>query len=152
MISIFSIIKPLFCTQNERLLMNEKASVINIATPSHPGKKREQEVILSSGRSLQVRSKPSDAPEDLLEIREEDGTLTIKLRLTSEGPVLEMEGIRLEMTGAKSIALRAETVEIAAEESATISSRGEISLSSREEFKIDSKKDVRVTGEIIHLN
>ena len=104
---------------------------------------------LISGRELKISSRED---EDLVEIYEPGGQLVIKVQLTENGPVMMVEGCRLELNGSESIALRAPTIEISAEEKARLSSRGELEIDAVEEMGIHSDADIRGVGKIIHLN
>lgn len=65
-----------------------------------------------------------------------DGRLEVRIRLTADGPVLEMESVRLSLRASEGIEV--ETTDL------RVSAAGEIELG--------AGGDVRVTGETIHLN
>lgn len=80
---------------------------------------------LREGRTLTLASVGAD---DLVEIRSATGTVEVRIRLTEDGPVLEMESVRLSLSAKESIDVDAENVNVRARE------------------------DVRVTGAMIYLN
>jgi|1185.fasta_scaffold518397_2 hypothetical protein len=88
---------------------------------------------LQHGRTLVVEPAGDD---DLVEVRAESGTLEIRVRLTEDGPVLELESVKLSLRAARSLDVSAE----------------EITLSGSADVRIDAGGDVVVTGETIRLN
>ncbi len=90
--------------------------------PLHPP---AEELPLREGRTLRVASVGRD---ELVEVRAASGDLELRVRLTPDGPVLEMESVRLVLR---------------AEESVDVETR---------DFNVTATGEVRVTGEMIHLN
>jgi hypothetical protein len=88
---------------------------------------------LRHGRTLVLEPAGED---DLVEVRAESGTVEVRLRLTEDGPVLELESVKLSLRAARSLDLSAE----------------EITLSGSADVRIDAGGDVVVTGETIRLN
>lgn len=131
--------------------MTGKARLVDVKdTPViHGANEKPRSLKLFSGRELKVSSR---ANGDLVEIFEPGGELTITLRLTESGPVMTVAGCKLSLTAAESIALRAPTIEISAEEKTLIESKGELEIDSVKEMGIHSDEDIRVVGKIIHLN
>ncbi len=128
--------------------MTEKASIINLENLAT--KHTEfPEIRLDSGRSVVAKSARE---EDILEIREADGRMTVKIRLTDDGPVFSVEGARLQLKSPDSIALRARHVEIMGEEETIVRSDGSLRISSSEEMNVDSEGDLRFHGKMIHIN
>jgi hypothetical protein len=76
------------------------------------------------------------AEDDLVEIRAPSGTIEIRIRITDDGPVLELESVRLALRAREAIDLEAE----------------QITLSGRADVRVDAGGDVVVTGETIRLN
>jgi hypothetical protein len=95
---------------------------------------------LHRGRTLTLTP---TADEDLVEIRSGEGSVEIRLRITDEGPILELESVRLSLRAARSVDVDTEEFNVKA---------GEITLSGRADVHVDAGGDVRVTGETIHLN
>jgi hypothetical protein len=110
--------------------------------------KDEREVYLRDGRTLKV----SDAGSDqLVEIRNESGQLELRIKLTEEGPVLQMESVKLQLKAAESVEIDAKKVSINGSEQLEVHG-GEVKLGADEEMKIDAGGDIRVKGKIIYLN
>jgi hypothetical protein len=84
---------------------------------------------LQHGRTLVVE-------DDLVEVRAGSGTVEVRLRVTEDGPVLELESVKLSLRAARSLDVSAE----------------EITLSGSADVRIDAGGDVVVTGETIRLN
>jgi phage baseplate assembly protein gpV len=95
---------------------------------------------LQGGRTLVVE--PA-GDEDLVEVRAASGTVEIRLRLTDDGPVLELESVRLSLRAAKSVDVEATEFNVSADE---------ISLGGKADVRIDAGGEVVVTGETIRLN
>ena len=86
-------------------------------------------VDLEHGRTLTVQ-------DDLVEVHAPDGRLEVRIRLTEDGPVLEMESVRLSLRATESLEVEAKDVRVTA--------TGEMDL--------QAGGDVTVTGETIWLN
>jgi len=89
----------------------------------------EREVYLSDGRKVVVS-------DQLVEIRSPSGMLELRVKLTEQGPVLQMEAVRLEMKASEAIEIEAPKVAIKTTEDIDVTAEGE----------------VRVVGKKIHLN
>jgi len=108
----------------------------------------EREVFLRDGRRLTV----SDAGTDqLVEIRNESGMLEVRIRLTAEGPVLQMESVRLQLKASESVEIESRRVEIKATEQLGLEG-GSVKLKAEEDMQVEAEGDVRVVGKTIHLN
>jgi hypothetical protein len=95
---------------------------------------------LQRGRTLLVDTTGDD---DLVELRAPSGTVEIRLRITDDGPVLELESVRLALRAARSIDVDAPEFSVSADE---------ITLSGKTDVRVDAGGDVHVTGETIRLN
>ena len=126
--------------------MSQKAPIIDLK----PFLSKNQQSILSdSGRTIALYP---DGDEEYLEVIEPSGQLSLKVRLTEDGPVMVLEGVRLELKSAESINLTAKQIVINAEEAASVESKGSLKIGSSDDMKIHSEEDVIVTGKILHLN
>jgi hypothetical protein len=95
---------------------------------------------LKHGRTLFLEPAGED---DLVEVRAASGTVEIRLRLTADGPVLELESVRLSLRAAEAVDVQAPEFNVSADE---------ITLRGTADVSVDAGGDVRVTGETIHLN
>ena len=97
-----------------------------------PIREDARELDLRGGRTLAVIP---GGPDDLVEIHGAGG-LELRIRLTDAGPVLEMESVRLSLRSADAVEIDTRDF--------TVNATGEVGIA--------AEGDVRVTGEIIHLN
>jgi hypothetical protein len=93
---------------------------------------------LTEGRTLSV------VDGELVEVRAASGQLELRIRMTEDGPVLELESVRLMLKAAESIDVECEDF--------NVNAQGEIALSGKADVRVDAEGEVHVTGEIIHLN
>ncbi|HTR49448.1 MAG TPA: hypothetical protein VMJ10_02000 [Kofleriaceae bacterium] len=96
----------------------------------------EKELYLSDGRRVVVR-------DQLVEIRSQSGLVEVRIQMTEQGAVLQMEAARMKIAAS-------EAVEIAAPKIAITGN--EVEVSGEEEVTVDSNGDVRVVGKMIYLN
>ncbi len=88
---------------------------------------------LRNGRRLVVSEQHGD---QLVEIRNESGMLEVRIRLTEEGPVLQMDVARLQLKASESVQIESKRVEI----------------KSSEDMSLTADGDLVAIGKIIHLN
>ena len=128
--------------------MSKKAEVINLER-SETEQSTKKSLQLDSGRQVLVQS---DEKEELLEILERGGEVVMTVRLTDKGPIVSVQGARLELKSTESIALEAKKIRIKAQEEASIESEGTLKIESSKKMDINSEDDIRVVGKMIHLN
>jgi hypothetical protein len=100
-----------------------------------------REVYLREGRTLSIETAGND---ELVEVRSSSGMVELRIRLTEEGPVLQMESARLQLKASEAVEIESKRVEIRATETVQISSENEV--------KVDGEGEVRVNGKMIYLN
>lgn len=100
-----------------------------------------REVYLREGRTLSIEDAGAN---ELLEIRSSSGQLELRIKLTEDGPVLQMESAKLQLKATESVEIAAKRVEITATET--------LQLKSENEIKADAEGEVRVNGKMIYLN
>lgn len=108
----------------------------------------EREVFLRDGRKLVVSEAGTD---QLVEIRNESGMLELRIRLTEQGPVLQMESLRLSLKATESVEIESQRVEIKGTEQVDVSG-GKVKIASEEDVNVDAKGEIRVVGKMIYLN
>ena len=128
--------------------MNKKAKVLNFK-PSEATEDTQKQVRLHSGRRIIAETTGKD---DLVEIIEPGGAISVSIRLTAEGPVFSVHGARLELKSADTITLEAKKIRVTSEEETVVKSNGNLEVGAAKEMKIHSKDDIRVNGKMIHLN
>ncbi len=108
----------------------------------------EREVYLRDGRKLVLSEKNS---EQLVEVRSESGMLEVRIRLTAEGPVLQMESARIQLKATEQVSIESARVEIKGTEQVDVNGN-KVQISSEEDMNIDAKGEIRVVGKMIYLN
>jgi phage gp45-like len=88
---------------------------------------------LMHGRTLSVEAAGAD---ELVEIRESSGQVALRVKLTEDGVVLQLEGARISLKATESIDLDCKRLNVTAED----------------DVRIDSGGDMRLRGKIIRLN
>lgn len=107
-----------------------------------------QELSLRDGRRLTVSETGMD---QLVEIRNESGLLELRIKLTADGPVLQMESVRLQLKASEAVQIESPRVEIKGSEHLELSG-GQVSLHGEEDVKVDAVGEVHVVGKMIYLN
>lgn len=128
--------------------MPEKTKVINLE-PSASRQRKTQRMQLDSGRQVVIHSRDD---EELLEIVETEGEVVLAVRLTDAGPVISVQGARLELKATESLTLESKRVKIKAEEEVGVESTGRLEIESSKGIDIHSDGEIRVAGKMIHLN
>jgi hypothetical protein len=128
----------------------KNGSMLALETQEEQDEERtdERSVYLEHGRTLTVASEGMD---ELIEIRASSGQMELRIRMTEDGPVLQLEGVKLAVKAAETLDLECKSFKVEAE-SVEIASKGEMKVSSEGEMNIESSKDVRVRGDKIWLN
>lgn len=109
----------------------------------------ERTMYLEHGRSLAVTS---SGLSQLIEVRAASGQVELRIRMTEDGPVLQLDGIKLEVSAEDTIQLQCREFKVDAAESVEIASQGGLRVTSKDEMALESEVDVRVRGEKIWLN
>ncbi len=104
----------------------------------------ERTMTVAGGRTV-------TAHDDVVELRSPSGMLELSIRLTDQGPVLQVEAIKVAIKAAEAVTVETKSFEVRAEQ-VGVHSSGELNLTSEKEMKVTSTDDVRVVGKIIHLN
>ena|SRR5687767_12371907 len=91
-----------------------------------------RELYLRDGRKVVVSETGAD---QLVEIRSESGMLELRIKLTEEGPVLQMEAVRMQLKATESVEIESKRVAITATEQVAVNA---------ENVSVDADKDVRV--------
>ncbi len=107
----------------------------------------DREVFLRDGKKLVVSDQGAD---QVVEIRNESGMLEVRIKLTDQGPVLQMEGARLSLKAAESVEIESSKVSVKADE---LSLAGKsVSVSTEEDVNVNANGEVRIVGKMIFLN
>ena len=108
----------------------------------------DREVYLRDGRKLVLSEQGSD---QLVEIRNESGMLEVRIVLTEQGPVLQMESARLSLKAAEAVEIESKRVEIKGTETLELNG-GEVAVKGETDVKVNAEGEVRVVGKMIYLN
>ena len=109
------------------------------------------DLALESGREVRVRKDASGG--ETLEVRGPGGEVELRVALTADGPVLRLEGPRIELSATDLLKLECRRFELAATEDVSIKAGGELTLESVEEMRVHvSDADFKVKSRIIWLN
>src|SRR5690606_36108023 len=108
----------------------------------------EREVYLRDGRKLVLSEQGGD---QLVEIRNGAGMLEVRIRLTEEGPVLQMESAKLSLKAADAVEIESKRVEIKGTEKLELAG-GEVQVTGEEDVKVTAEGEVHVVGKMIYLN
>jgi hypothetical protein len=106
----------------EKLVVEETATETNT---------EERELYLRDGRKVVVSESGS---EQLVEIRSESGMLELRIKLTEEGPVLQMESVRMELKASEAVSIESKRVEIKATEEIDVEAKGDMKLVGKKIF------------------
>ena len=93
----------------------------------------DRELYLRDGRKLVV---DESGTEPLVEVRSESGMLELRIKLTNEGPVLQMESVRMNIKATEAVSIESKRVDIKATEN--------VAIKAEENVLVDADKDVRV--------
>lgn len=107
----------------------------------------EREVFLRDGKKLVVSDQGAD---QVVEIRNESGMLEVRIKLTDQGPILQMEGARLSLKATESLEIESNKVSVKADELALTGKS--VTVSSEEDVNVNANGEVRVVGKMIYLN
>ena len=108
----------------------------------------EREVFLRDGRKLVISDEGND---QLVEIRNESGMLELRIKLTDQGPVLQMEAVRLQLKASEVVEIESKRVEIKATEQLALTG-ATVTVEAEEDVKVEADGEVRVVGKMIYLN
>jgi len=108
----------------------------------------EREVYLRDGRKLVVSDQGND---QLVEIRNESGMLEVRIRLTEEGPVLQMESARISLKASEAVQIESKRIEIKGAEKLELKG-GEVEMTGEKNEEEGTSGDVKVVGTMIYLN
>src|SRR5256885_891845 len=93
----------------------------------------QREVYLSDGRKLVVSEQGG---EQLVEIRNAGGMLEVRIRLTEEGPILQMDAARLQLKATEAVQIESKHVEVKATEQLAIDA-GRVEVTTEEDVKVE---------------
>jgi phage gp45-like len=119
--------------------------------PKLATKRPESKAIpLDRGRRLELSR--STEGDDVVEVRSPSGQLELRIVLTEQGPVLQLEAVKLALSASESVEIDCERFAVKAREQAVIESAGDVSIKADGELESTSTGDTRIAGKMIYLN
>lgn len=102
--------------------------------PKLATKQPESQVIaLDRGRRLELQR---SADGEVVEIRAESGQLELRVVLTPEGPVLQLDAVKLALEASETVSINCKNLEVKASE----------------DVSVTAENDTRIVGKMIYLN
>ena len=108
----------------------------------------EREVYLREGRKLVIGEQGGN---QLVEIRNESGMLEVRIVLTEQGPVLQVEGARLSLKATEAVEIESPRVAIKGSETLDLAG-GQVRVDAERDLRIEAKEEAVMVGQPIHLN
>lgn len=108
-----------------------------------------RELPLRGERTLRLIRSGAD---ELVEVRAASGLLELRVRVTPEGPVLQMESVRISIRAAEAVDVQCRSFAVNATESLDLHSGGGMRVSGDADVRIDASGEVHVKGKMIYLN
>ena len=108
----------------------------------------EREVYLREGRKLVIGEQGGN---QLVEIRNESGMLEVRIVLTEQGPVLQVEGARLSLKATEAVEIESPRVAIKGSETLELAG-GQVRVDAERDLRIEAKEEAVMVGQPIHLN
>ena len=104
---------------------------------------------LAHGRLLTVES---GGAEQFVEIRAASGMVELRVKITEDGPVLLIEGVRISLKAAEAVDVDCTRFSVTASQSIQLTAQRTIQVSGEGDVGVHAKGEVRVNGEMIYLN
>lgn len=104
---------------------------------------------LANGRTVTVEA-GSDG--ETVEFRAAGGDVELRIRMTEDGPVVQLSGAKVEITAAESIQMKCKEFEVQASDKLSLQSKDELSVTSSGKMHIESEDENVIKGKMIYLN
>ena len=104
---------------------------------------------LAHGRRLTV---DSTSGEQVVEIRGASGGIELRVKITEEGPVLLVEGVKIALKAAEAVEVDCTRFRVTASQSIDLASQGPVQVTGGADVGVNATGEVHVKGEMIHLN
>ena len=121
----------------------------SVVTPETDAAGSPDTLGLAHGRMLTVNSANG---EQIVEIRGSSGLIELRVKITEEGPVLLLEGVRISLSAAETVDVACKQFNVNASQSIEMKSQGGIQVSGEGDVRVQANGEVRVKGEMIYLN
>jgi hypothetical protein len=104
---------------------------------------------LPSGTTVDVRTDPTG---ESITVRSAAGTIDLTIRITDQGPVLSLKGIRLEIEAADAVAVNCREFAVTASEGMRLTSGADLAIASGAEIRMKSAGSTFVDADVVNLN
>lgn len=104
---------------------------------------------LAHGRTVSISSGDDG---ETVEIRADGGEVELRIRMTPEGPVVQLDGAKVEINAAESIRMQCKEFSVQATEKLELGSDKELAVKSTGKMDIESADDCVIRGKMIYLN
>ena len=104
---------------------------------------------LPSGATLTVRA---DAGGEEIQLRSANGAMELRIRMTDDGPVVSLHGMKLEIEAADSIAVKCREFTVDSQEAVRLNTGGNFEVRSASEIRMRSAAETFLDGDYVMLN
>jgi hypothetical protein len=108
-----------------------------------------QVVGLRSGATVSVHS---DDRGETIVLRSAGGSVDLSIRMTEQGPVLSLKGVRLEIEATEELALKCREFSIDARDGLRLTSGGDLQVRSEAAIALRSAGSTSIDGDYVNLN
>jgi hypothetical protein len=105
--------------------------------------------VFRSGATLAVETGPRG---ETIVLRSAAGTVDLTIRMTDEGPVLSLSGVRFEISAADAVQVRCREFTVEARDRVALRSGGDVAVESGAEVRLRSAGATWVDGDYVNLN
>ena len=104
---------------------------------------------LPSGATLTVRA---DSGGEEIQLRSANGAMELRIRMTDDGPVVSLHGVKLEIEAADSIAVTCREFTVNSQEAVRLTTGGNFEVRSASEIRMRSANETFLDGDYVMLN
>jgi phage gp45-like len=87
-----------------------------------------------------------------IEVEDSNGNLAVRIHLNENGPVVELDGAKLQLKSTKAVNVECQEFNVNAENNVYMNAGGHLTLESTEELHINCEVDIRLRAKVIWLN
>ena len=102
---------------------------------------------LPSGHRVECR-----IGEETIHVFDPNEKLQVSITLTKNGPLVQLEGAKIQMKSASDIDVHCDNLRVHTNEDLHLNAGGELTIESTEELHINCEMDIRMMGKVIWLN
>lgn len=106
-------------------------------------------ISLPSGRSIQITTGPQG---DRFDVASASGAIELSITLTANGPVISIQGAKLEINSSDSVSLACRELNIQTETALNIASKGSVGIHAAGDLKAKALGNTDIDAQLINLN